>query len=477
MNVAARIDNPFVDFVARFRDDRVSFVRHAIGAEPEAWQARELKALDDGATRISIRSGHGVGKTTFLAWVCLHFVLTRMPTKVAVTAPSSSQLFDALANEVKVWLGILESRTPALRGILSTASDRVYLTQAPEMGFISYRTARKENPEALQGIHAEHVLLIADEASGVDEAVFEAAAGSMSTEGAVTILTGNPTRRQGFFFDTHNRLADFWRHVKVSCFDSTRVATSFIESEKQFGEESNRYRVRVLGEFPLADDDTLIPYFLIEEAAKRDISAELSQDVFWGLDVARSLQGDRSALAKRRGNLLLAPVKTWRLNDIMQLVGAVKAEWDVTIPSERPSDIFIDVIGLGAGVVDRLRELQLPAIGVNVSESPSVMNQSAHRLRDELWIAARDWFMSRKVGGPFDQHLMDELSTPTVTYLSNGRMQVESKDKMRARGASSPDMADAFCLTFARTGAAASGAMTGSSWRKGALHRKFTGRV
>ena len=91
---------------------------------------------------------------------------------------------------------------------------------------------------------------------------------------------------------------------------------------------------------------------------------------------------------------MLAPVKTWRLNDIMQLVGAVKAEWDATIPSERPSDIFIDVIGLGAGVVDRLRELQLPAIGVNVSESPSVMNQSAHRLRDELWIAARDWFMS-----------------------------------------------------------------------------------
>ena len=69
-------------------------------------------------------------------------------------------------------------------------------------------------------------------------------------------------------------------------------------------------------------------------------------------------------------------------------------------------------------------------------------------------------YVSRKVGGPFDQHLMDELSTPTVTYLSNGRMQVESKDKMRARGASSPDMADAFCLTFARTGAAASGAMT-----------------
>ena len=89
----------------------------------------------------------------------------------------------------------------------------------------------------------------------------------------------------------------------------------------QFGEQSNRYRVRVLGEFPLADDDTLIPYYLIEEASKRDISDTLSQPVYWGLDVARSLQGDRSALAKRRGNKLLEKPRTWRINDIMQLVG------------------------------------------------------------------------------------------------------------------------------------------------------------
>lgn len=475
MNAPA--ENPYLAFVRRFKNDRVGFVRTALGAEPERWQGEELKALDEGATRISIRSGHGVGKTTFLAWVCLHFIVTRVPSKTAVTAPSSSQLFDALANEVKLWLSRLEQRTPALKGVLTAKSDRVDLTGAPEMGFISYRTARKENPEALQGIHADHVLLIADEASGVEEAVFEAAAGSMSTHGAITILAGNPTRRQGFFFETHNRLKEFWRTRKVPCFESTRVSESFIAAEKQFGETSNRYRVRVLGEFPLADDDTLIPYYLIEEASKRDISDTLSQPVYWGLDVARSLQGDRSALAKRRGNKLLEQPRTWRVNDVMQLVGAVKNEYDGTPPAHRPEEIFVDVIGLGAGVVDRMREMELPAIGINVSESPSVMSENASKLRDELWIAARDWFMSRAVGGPFGQDLMDELSTPVVSYLSNGRMQVESKDKMKARGMQSPDLADAFCLTFARNGAAAAGAMSGSSWRKGALHRKASGRV
>jgi phage terminase large subunit len=473
----APTENPYLAFVRRFRDDRVGFVRTAFGAEPERWQAEVLRELDAGETRLSIRSGHGVGKTTLLAWVAIHFIVTRVPSKTAVTAPSSGQLFDALANEVKVWIGRMEGNVPALKGLLTPTSDRVALTAAPEMGFISYRTARKENPEALQGIHADHVLLIADEASGVYDEVFEAAAGSMSTHGAITILAGNPTRRQGFFFNTHNQLKEFWKWRKVACSDSTRVAESFIASERTFGEGSNRFRVRVLGEFPLADDDTLIPFYMVEEASKRDISVMSSEPIYWGLDVARSLQGDRSALAKRQGNVLKEKVRTWRLNDLMSLVGAVRHEWDSTPLSQRPEEIFVDAIGLGAGAADRLREMGLPAVGINVSESPSVLNTSAARLRDELWINARDWFMSRVVGGPFDQALMDELSTPIVAYLSNGRMQVESKDKMKARGMPSPDMADAFCLTFARTGAAAAGMMAGSSWKKGALHRKGSGRV
>ena len=470
-------DNPFLLFTRRFYNDRVGFVRLILQAEPEPWQEKVLRKLDQGGTRISIRSGHGVGKTTLIAWVILHFVITRIPTKIAVTAPTQGQLIDGLANEVKVWLGVMEDKMPALRGILTANAERVFLTAAPELAFVSYKTARRESPEALQGVHAENVLLVADEASGVDEAVFEAAAGSMSTAGAITILAGNPTRRQGFFFDTHNRLSEFWHTVKVACTDSSRVSQEYIDGEKRFGEESNRYRVRVLGEFPLADDDSLIPYYLIAEAAKRDIALANSEPVFWGLDVARSMQGDRSALAKRQGNLLLEPVKTWRLPDLMQLVGQVKAEWDRTPKSSRPEAIFVDVIGLGAGAVDRLRELQLPVYGVNVAESPSAVNVTAMRLRDELWINMRDWFMTRTVAGPFDDELITEISTPGVSYQSTGKMKVEGKAEMRARGQRSPDKADALMLTFARTGAAASGAMMGSSWRKGPLRRTGTGRV
>jgi phage terminase large subunit len=111
----------------------------------------------------------------------------------------------------------------------------------------------------LQGIHADNVLLIADEASGVDEAVFEAAAGSMSTEGAITILAGNPTRATGFFYYTHTKLRHIWKAIRVSCHDSSRVSPATLRKERAFGEKSNRFRIRVLGEFPLGDDDTLVP--------------------------------------------------------------------------------------------------------------------------------------------------------------------------------------------------------------------------
>jgi hypothetical protein len=118
-------------------------------------------------------------------------------------------------------------------------------------------------------------------------------------------------------------------------------------------------------------------------------------------------------------------------------------------------------------------------VGINVGESSSVLAK-AQRLRDELWLNARDWFMTRAVKFPKDDpKTVEELTTPSVVYQSNGNAKVESKDEMRARGAldgDSPDGADAFCLTFARTGAITAGAMQGKSL-KGPLRRPRMLRV
>ena len=449
--------NPFTEFLKRYHGDPVRFVEEMLQVKPDPWQREVMEAVAKGERRISIRSGHGVGKSSCLAWLSIWFILTRYPSKCVMTAPSSTQLFDALFAEVKSWIGHLPDY---LKELLEVTVDKVALKAAPSEVFISARTSRAETPEALQGIHSAHVLLLVDEASGVPAPVFEAASGSMSAHNATTILTGNPTRGTGFFYDSHTRLADQWRVFHVACKDSPRVSPEFIEEMKlRYGEDSNAYRVRVLGEFPRSDDDTIISLDLAEGASTRDVQGNPKAPVVWGLDVAR-FGADRSALVRRQGNVVF-DIKTWRNLDLMQLCGAVKAEFDISDP--KPESIMVDSIGMGAGVSDRLRELGLPVLGINVSESPSIGNY--RNLRAELWYRARDWLAKRDCKIPKDPTLIAELTSVRYLFTSDGKAQVESKEKMKKRGIDSPDIADAFCLTFA---APEAGFVNGSSltWNK-----------
>ena len=437
--------NPFVEFVKRYKNNPVLFVREVLNTTPDEWQIEFLNHIAKGHRRISVRSGHGVGKSTAAAWAMLWYLFLRFPVKIVVTAPTSSQLYDALFAEVKRWVKVLPEM---LQEQLEVKQDRIEVKSANNEAFISARTSRAEQPEALQGVHSDNVMLVADEASGIPEQVFEAAAGSMSGHSAVTLLLGNPVRSSGFFYDTHNRLAGDWVTLRVNCEASPRVSKAYIEEMKsRYGEESNAYRIRVLGEFPRSDDDTVIPMELLEMAMARDVTPSAHAPVVWGLDVAR-FGSDRSALCKRQGNAVIEPIKTWKNLDLMQLTGAVVAEYEVLAPSQRPREILVDSIGLGAGVVDRLRELGLPARGINVAESPA-MGTTYRNLKAELWHKAKAWLEARDCWLPRDEALVAELATVRYSFTSNGKIQIEGKDEIRKRGLASPDRGDAFCLTFA----------------------------
>ena len=328
-----------------------------------------------------------------------------------------------------------------------------------------------ETPEALAGVHSEHVMLIVDEASGVPEQVFEAAAGSMSGHNATTIMLSNPTRSSGTFFESQNRLADSWWTRRWSCVDSPLVSDEFIEEMKlRYGEDSNAFRIRVLGEFPQADDDTIIPFHLVETATHRDIEGDEDLPSVWGLDVSR-FGNDKTALCKRQGSVV-TEIRSWSGLDLMQTVGRVVAEYEALLPSKQPREILVDSIGLGSGVVDRLRELGLPVRGINVAEAPS-MGATYLNLRSELWFKTKAWFEDRACKLPKDDQLVAELTGIRYSFTSSGKMKAESKDEMRKRGLASPDLADALCLTMASDAATAlSGAF--SSW-KGEIKRNLRG--
>jgi hypothetical protein len=440
-----------VEAIAALREDPALFVETVLQATPQKWQRKALDAIAQN-DRVAIKSGHGVGKTAFESWVVLWWLMTHYPCKVAVTANSAHQLSDVLWTEIDRWA---RNMPQAFKDLLEFKSDKISLKGATD-SFAVARTSRRENPESLAGFHSPHMLFVVEEASGVPNIIFETASGALSTPGAKIIMCGNPTRSDGYFYDAFHSDREKWHCITVSCEEGEYVDPKFIdEMAQKYGDESNVFKVRVLGEFPTQSDDVLLPLHLIEDAVTRDVEAGPTTPVVWGLDVAR-FGGDRSALAKRQGNVLVEPIKTWQNKDLMELAGIVLSEYDAVPYSQRPQAIYIDAIGLGAGLADRLRELDMPAVAVSVSETASLKDRF-NRLRDELFWAAREWFEARDCHIPDDGTLMAELSGIRYKYLSTGKLKVESKDEMKRRGQRSPDVADAFVLTFSGQGAVAGG--------------------
>jgi len=400
--------------------------------------------------RVTIRSGHGSGKTAFAAWSVLWFEACWYPTRIPCTAPTRHQLEDVLWPEINLWHGKMKQHWPEFAACFKWGKERFSLTEDPEGSFAALRTARKEAPEALQGFHMAAVggglLLIIDEASGVPEQIFESGEGSLSQPGAKVLMLSNPTRLSGYFYDSHHRMRPSWWAIHADSINSPFQSDIFRNNAKRrYGEQSAYYKVRVRGDFPPAEEDTVIPLHLADGAKMRDVINYGPR--VWGLDCAR-FGHDRNALAKRWGNWQHAKIESWSSMDTMQTAGKVYRQWQDTPPHERPVAVCVDVIGIGAGVADRLAELGVPVLAVNVAEAASVSDRYV-RQRDELWWLSREWLEALNSRLLEDEDLIAELTCIRYSYTSDGRILVESKEDAKKRGIESPDLADAWNLTFA----------------------------
>ena len=469
--------------ILRCISDRVFFFEEILKVQLEDWQREVLVSLDNGEKAVSIRSAVGVGKTMLVSGLAIHYLLFRDDVKVIVTSPSFNQLTDGIIPEVKHWIAKLPRW---LHKQLVTTSERV--TRLPETAsnFISFRTARKETPEALQGIHATHVLLLVDEASGVADVVYEAGSGTMSTEGAITVLISNPTRVTGLFYKTQTKLKHLWKTWKVTAFQSSRVSSDFPERMAgTYGIDSLQYKVRVLGEFPEGNADSVIPRGWVEAAIGRDVDvydgvtnlpnyreAGAHDELYsciWGVDPGRG--GDPSGFCEVIGDRKVTFLHELHSTNLMAVVGYVKRRWDETPVHLRPSAICVDVVGMGAGVADRLEELGLPVVQVNVAEM-AAMSDRYVRMRPELWFEGRAFFerktcvISEDIPEALRDKFVEELSETAFKDHSSGKLDVESKKDLKARGLPSPNLADAFLLTRATEAAVSNGVLSGSKWDK-----------
>jgi hypothetical protein len=193
--------------------------------------------------------------------------------------------------------------------------------------------------------------------------------------------------------------------------------------------------------------DAFIPGQLVDAAqALGPADVEALGHEKWGLDVAR-FGDDKSVLTKRRGRLV-KPQQAWQGIDTMALANEVWAQAKV----EKPDQIAVDVIGVGAGVCDRLKELagnaDWPVQIVGANTSVRVEDGTNYNLRARIWDDAREWLKDAPVVLPNDPTLKAELCALKYLYR-NGLRLIESKDDAKKRGIKSPDFADSLTLTFA----------------------------
>lgn len=439
-------------------DDRVSFAKYIVGFNPSDQQGEALEALDKHDS-VSVKSGHGCGKSGVESVTVLHYMSCRTFPKIPCTSPSKHQLYDVLWAELSKWH---RQMNPLFRDMFLWTKEKFMHKEHPEEWFAVARTATKENPEALAGFHADYVLRIIDEASGVCEPVFEVLEGAHGRLETKELQCGNPTRLEGTFYRSHTKDKDSYHGITWSCLDSPWVKQQYIDRIfRKFGKDSNIARVRVYGLFPLQEGDSFIPYALVEDALYRDIVPQDNQPCVFGVDVAR-FGDDETVIAIRRGDEFL-PYHVLRGKDTVQVASYVKALANVY----KPTSIFVDVIGWGAGVHDNLYHAGFPSYGINVSESPAMEPDTYRRLRDELWGHMRDWLQERRgrlcnkycdslkgsaIDDPEDS-LIGELTTPKYE-IPHGKIVIESKDKLKARQVQSPNRADAHNLTFAQPMAA-----------------------
>lgn len=446
MNLLEKIVNEeelvkFGKYIAEtYYDDPQGYCRAILSYSPDHWQEEVLSSVRANR-RTAVRSGHGVGKTRLAASVVHWFMATRAYPRIRCTANTEKQVMSVLWSELAT-----VNRDAKNKDMFDYSRTSFRLKDAPDTHFAEAIAWSKEKSEAFAGIHAENVLYIFDEASAIDSVIWEVSQGAMTAKGARWLSLGNPTRNTGKFNDCFgiNKWNDGddsskWHTFTISCFDSPRVTKEYInEIEREYGKDSDPYRVRVLGLPPLQEEQQYISIELFESALYRDVVTLPHEPKILGVDVAR-YGDDRSVLVERKGRDMKL-IKYLRGQDTMQVTGAVMDTLNTAV--EKYDFVCVDVIGVGSGVVDRLKEQGVEVIGVNVGEKARMDN--CKNVRSELWKRYKEWLST----GHVPEEFRDDTIGIQYSFDSSGNLVMERKEDMKKRGLASPDIADAACLTF-----------------------------
>lgn len=465
-------DSQLIKAMAYWRANPVEAIKDWFGCTPEDYQGDIITDLlgTSAISRVSAKSGHGVGKTTTEAWCAWIFLITRPHCRIPATAPTANQLTDILWPEIAKWHQKLPDY---FKGMWDISATHVRHKEFDKTWFATARTSNKA--ENMQGFHNDHIMVLCEEASGIPPFIFEVIEGILSNaedEGqeAKLLMVGNPTQTAGEFYNSFHKNKTLYSRYTISgdlmppvdpnggrIYCSPRVSQKYRDTmASKYGKDSPIYDVRVRGLFPAMSDRAVIPLAWADAATrielpKFDLVANPARLV---MDVAR-FGGDETVLGLFRGKHCLY-MKQWPKTSINECVDILWEHYKhSTIPISR---IIVDEPGVGGGVIDVARRLGLPITPYNGGATLKTDVDPADDCRMFANRRSRDWWNVRRILEkgeahiPADETLVNQLASVNYDYF-NEKIKVETKKEMRERLGedASPDRGDVIVMGLAPT--------------------------
>ena len=407
--------------------------------------------VDFDVMREAVASGRGIGKSALVSWLEHWMLTTRIGATIIVSANSESQLRSVTWAEITKWLSMSinshwfeVSATRVMPAKWLTELVERDLKKGTRYWGVEGRLWSAENPDAYAGVHNyDGVMVIFDEASGIDDSIWSVTSGffTENTPNRFWLAFSNPRRNSGYFYEAFHSKREFWKNRNIDARQVEGTDKNVYEQIiDEYGADSVQAHVEVYGMFPNASDDQFISVNVVDEAMQREKYKDNTAPIIIGVDPAR-FGSDSTVIAVRQGRDVIA-IKRHKGDDTMETVGRVIE----AIEEYQPALVNIDEGGLGAGVVDRLKEQRYKIKGVNFGNKAKNGMMYGNK-RAEMWGDMREWLKSASIPG--DRYLKSDLISPMMKPDSKGSIFLESKKDMRSRGLASPDAADAIALTFA----------------------------
>ena len=456
-----------IRLLKEWRDSPILFIKDIWGLEPQkkgeefirgkhiTWQQTEIlqaveRALrNESPKRISVVTGHGIGKTAVLCWLTHWFLFTRFNAQIGCTAPTSDLLFDVVWKEMAVWHQKLPEalfNNKPIKSYFEWTTTHYKITTAPQTWWARARTARKESPEAFAGLHGDSVMLLADEASGVPDEIYRTGEGSLTNKDVLVILTSNGTRLEGFYYDTHHEDKASWQCLSFDSRQSPIVEPGYAERIlAKYGEDSDEARYMVYGQFPKEGG--------VLEGGWMPLLSEA--DLRFVLDIGNWRQPrlgvDPAGEGANKSSHILR-------DNFKAKVAALEAKSTPKSVAERcltlathfnvnPWNITVDNFGEGANVSQEVALATHQRIqAINVGDKADDEERYSNKRSENFW-RMREWIIK---GGQLIGKLEGWKDLLTIYYKRNlrGKIQIMSKDEMSKKGWESPDVADGLSLTF-----------------------------